>query len=637
MDFNFHLHFLRPWCWLAALPLPLMLFAMMRNQGGRAALARLADATLLPYLIRNGGARARWALALAAAIWLLAVAALAGPAWQRAPMPLYANGAARVIALSLSSDMRAQDLKPDRMTRARYAVRDLLEDAGDARTALIGYAGDAFVVAPLTPDKATVLNLLQALSPEVMPLPGNDAARAIVQALDLLKQAHVEGGEIVLVTDDADSSAAAAARAARARGVRVDVLGIGSAQGAPVPQADGGFERDSSGNVRIARRDDAALRDVADAGGGRYAPLGPDGGGVAALGAPSATQSVAVSREQANLWRDGGAWLLIPLLPLAALAFRRGWVCVLALMFMLPQARATSLDSIWLRPDQRALHALQKGDYAQAQKLTRDPRLRGAIAYRKGDYGDAAKEFAQDGSALSQYDLGNALAKSGKYREAIAAYDRALQRDPQLADARANKQAVLDWLKRNPQQQQPQNGQGAHNSGAQSQNSSKPNQSSNASSAQQKHNGNSGQSLARNQRAQAGENSGSTRESGHTDRAASKAHGNDQRNGDSGASLAEDAQQRSQWQRAQQALRQELAQRKSGVTSGTAKQNAASKGQGAFALGAESDRDEGKFNPQQRAMLDAVPDDPGALLRRKFLLEWQRRHGQTSDDGNDNP
>src|SRR6185312_2423401 len=361
------LHFLRPSWWLAALPLPLMLLAMSRNQHGRAALASLADANLLPYLVRGGGRRRFLALALAATIWLLAVAALAGPSWQRQPAPLYANGAARVIVLSLASDMRAQDAKPDRMTRARYAVRDLLDEAGDARTALIGYAGDAFVVAPLTPDKATVLNLLQALDPDVMPAPGNDAARAIAQALDLLKQAHVEGGEMVLVTDVADSSAIAAARAARAAGVRVDVLGVGSAQGAPVPKADGGFERDAAGNVRIARRDDDALRETADAGGGRYAPLGSDGGGVSAIGAPTATQSAATGGEHADLWRDGGAWLLLALLPLTALAFRRGWVCVLALAFALPQARASGLDSLWSRPDQRAMQALQHGDYARAQ------------------------------------------------------------------------------------------------------------------------------------------------------------------------------------------------------------------------------------------------------------------------------
>ncbi|MGH8211834.1 MAG: VWA domain-containing protein, partial [Rhodanobacteraceae bacterium] len=479
------LHFLRPLWWLAALPLPLMLFAMLRNRHGRDALARLADASLLPHLIRGGGGRQILALALAAAIWLLAVAALAGPAWQRQPAPLYANGAARVIVLSLSSDMRAQDAKPDRMTRARYAVRDLLDEAGDARTALIGYAGDAFVVAPLTPDKATVLNLLQALGPDLMPAPGNDAARALAQALDLLKQAHVEGGEIVLVTDDADSSAVAAARAARAAGVRVDVLGIGSVQGAPVPQADGGFERDAAGKVRIARRDDDALREVANAGDGRYAPLGSDGGGVTAIGAPTATQSAVAGGEHANLWRDGGAWLLVSLLPLAALAFRRGWVCVLALAFVLPQARASGLESLWSRPDQRALQALERGDYAQAQTFARDPRLRGAAAYRKGDYATAAKEFARGDGALAQYDLGNALARGGKYGEAIAAYDRALQRDPQLADARANKQAVADWLKQHPPRSQPQNAQGAQGSGAQSQDGAGKNQTSKASPSQQ--------------------------------------------------------------------------------------------------------------------------------------------------------
>ena len=620
------LHFLRPWCWLAALPLPLMLWAMLRNQGGRAALSRLADASLLPYLIRDGGKRARWALALAAAIWLLAVAALAGPAWQRQPSPLYANGSARVVALSLSSDMRAQDLKPDRMTRARYAVRDLLDQAGDARTALIGYAGDAFVVAPLTPDKATVLNLLQALGPDVMPEPGNNAARAIAQALDLLKQAHVQGGEIVLVTDDADASAKAAARAARAAGVRVDVLGIGTAQGAPVPQADGGFERDRSGSVRIARRDDNALRQVADAGGGRYAPLGSDGGGVAMIGAPAATQSAAAAKEHADLWRDGGAWLLIPLLPLAALAFRRGWVCVLALAFVLPQARASDLDSLWLRADQRALHALQNGDYARAQELARDPQLRGAAAYRKGDYATAAKEFARGESAQAQYDLGNALANGGKYDEAIAAYDRALQRDPRFADARTNKQAIQDWLKQHPQQPQQQNAQGAQGSGAQSQNGAGKNQTSKASPSQQNQRDESGQSLAQNQRAQAGANSGSARESGQADSAAGKPNGGDQRNGDTGASLAEDAQQREQAQRAQQALRQELARR--GVNGQGSKRGAP----GAYALGTGQADEEGKFDPQQRAMLEAVPDDPGALLRRKFLLEWQRRHGQATDD-----
>lgn len=624
------LHFLRPWWWLLALPLPLWMFLPVRNQRGRAALLRLADANLLPYLIRDHGARERWVFALAAAAWLLAVAALAGPTWQRQPAPLYANGAARVIALSLSDDMRAQDVKPDRMTRARFAVHDLLGSAGDARTALIGYAGDAFVVAPLTSDKATVLNLLQALSPDVMPAPGNDAARAIAQSLDLLHQAHVQGGEIVLVTDDAAPDALSAASAARVAGVRVDVLGIGSTQGAPIPQIDGGFEHDASGNVRIARLDESALRALAKAGGGTYASLGDNGDGVAMIGVPSATRSVAASRQQADLWRDAGAWLLLPLLPLAALAFRRGWVCVLALCFIVPQARAATWQNLWSRPDQQALRALHGGDYAQAQRLADGAQLRGAAAYRQGNYDAAATEFARGDGAQAQYDLGNALAKGGKYQDALAAYDRALQRDPAFADAHANRRAVQDWLKQHPPPPQPKNADGAQGNGAKSQQGGgKSRQSVKGSSGQSNGDGRDGQSLAQNPRAQAGDASGSARESGNADSAKGNAQGGDQRNGDTGASLAEDNRQREQVQRAQQALQQALAQR--GV------QHAGSKPQGAYALGAEASDKDGKFDAQQRAMLDAVPDDPGALLRRKFLLEWQRRHGQATDDDNDDP
>ncbi|HET9836554.1 MAG TPA: VWA domain-containing protein [Rhodanobacteraceae bacterium] len=621
------LHFLRPWWWLALLPLPLVLYALARSGGGRAALARLADATLLPHLVRDAGARRRWTLALAGLVWLLAVGALSGPAWQRTPAPLYANGAARVVALSLSDDMRAQDLKPDRMTRARYAVRDLLDNAGDARVALIGYAGDAFVVAPLTPDKQTVLNLLDALGPDVMPAPGNNGGRAIEQSLALLQQAHVRGGEIVLVTDDPGDAAVEAARKARTEGVRVDVLGIGTRQGAPVPLPNGGFARDGGGGVRIAQRHDDALRDVAVAGGGQYAPLGPAGSGVAALGAPAATRGSDAAHQQAEVWRDGGVWLLLPLLPLAALGFRRGWLCVLALVFITPFAHASVWDSLWARPDQRASQALHRGDYAQAGKLARDPQLKGAAAYRKGDYTSAEKYFAQGDTALAQYDLGNALAGGGHYRQAIDAYDRALQRDPHFADARANREAVLDWLKQHPPRSREGGGQGTQgNPPGPSQKGSGSSQSSQGS---QPNSRNGSGNDARNQRAQAG-GSGHSSDAQNADSAAGKAANGGQGAGDSGASVAEDAQQRKQLARAQQALRQELVKHQPRGTGGRAR----SRTQGAYALGAApSEANEGKFNGQQRAMLNAVPDDPGALLRRKFMLEWQRRHGQQPDEG----
>ncbi|MBS0383609.1 MAG: VWA domain-containing protein [Proteobacteria bacterium] len=625
---DFPLHFLRPWWWLALLALPPALWLLARGGNGRAMLSRLADAALLPHLVHFSATHRRMALGLFALAWLLAVATLAGPAWQKVPAPLYVNGAARVVVLSLSNDMLAQDLKPDRMTRARFAVRDLLDGAGDARTALVAYAGAAFTVAPLTDDKRTVLNFVQALQPDVMPVPGNDAAAGIRQGVQLLQQAHAGGGEIVLVTDTAGDAAIAAAREANAAGIRVDVLGIGTTEGAPVPRSGGGFVKGADG-VLMARRDDAALRTVASAGGGRYVALQTNGNGAAAFGAPVAEAGHASSNERAQLWRDGGAWLLPILVVLAALAFRRGWLLVVALCVLpvaMPVAQASTWSSLWSNRDQRALQALRDGDAARAQDLASTPGVRGAADYRAGDYAGAARAFAQDGDARAHYNLGNALAKQGDYAKAIGAYQEALRQDPKFADAKANLDAVEAWLKQHsPPPQSQGNRQGQSKQGQQGQPDGKPSQaqdnaaqSSSQSGADQGAQPSSPDSSASMQGAQSNPS------------ASSQGQGSDagSQQDQGAASAAEAARQKQQADQAARGLQQELR----GVRDGKSQQDARA-AQG-FALGQSEPRDDGKLDAQQRAMLRAVPDDPGALLRRKFRLEWEQRHGgQPQENG----
>lgn len=623
---DFPLHFLRPWWWLALAPLPLMLWLLARS-GDRAALARLADATLLPHLIHGGGAHRHVALALFALAWLLAVAALAGPTWQKVAMPLYVNGAARVVALSLSDDMLAQDLKPDRMTRARFAVRDLLDAAGDARTALVAYAGAAFTVAPLTDDKQTVLNLLRALQPDVMPVPGNNAAAGIRRGVELLRQSQVKGGELVLVTDTADGAAVAEAKAAHAKGIRVDVLGLGTSEGAPVPQRGGGFANGAHGPL-MARRDDAALRAVAQAGGGRYAVLQADGAGATTLATPATGAGQASHGERAQLWRDGGVWLLPVLLVLAALAFRRGWLVVLAVFLWpvgMPVAHAAAWGSLFANRDQRAMQALQNGDSGQALKLATTSGVRGAADYRAGDYAEAAKAFAQGDDARSRYNLGNALAKQGDYAKAIVAYKSALHRDPEFADARANLEAVEDWLKQHakPSPQQGQSGKGANdnqqNRGSSSRGSSSTSGANNGQQSPQsgaRQNPASSANPRSREAGQTGVGPGQNpRQQGGTQGAAPSDH--------DGASSSEDARQRGQTRQAAQGLSRELQR---------TRENAAHAGTQAFALGQEDVKGDDRFDAEQRAMLHAVPDDPGALLRRKFQLEWEQRNGQRQED-----
>ncbi|HET9820022.1 MAG TPA: tetratricopeptide repeat protein [Rhodanobacteraceae bacterium] len=619
---EFPLHFLRPWWWLALAPLPLVLWALARAGGGRAALSRIADAALLPYLVRDTGTRRRLALGLVACAWWVATAAMSGPAWQKTATPLYVNGAARVVALSLSSDMLVQDVKPDRMTRARFAVRDLLEGAGDARTALVAYAGAAFTVAPLTDDKHTVFNLLRVLKPNVMPVPGNDAAAGIRQGVALLQQAHVKGGEIVLVANSADDAAVGAARAARADGIRVDVLGVGTTGGAPVPRAGGGFAS-GPGGLLMSRRDDAALAAVAAAGGGRYAVLQSDGGGADAFGAPVAESGHASQGERAQIWRDGGVWLLPILLVFAALAFRRGWLLVLAVLAVpiaMPTAHASTWESLWANRDQRALQALQRGDVPRARKLAVTPGVRGAADYRAGDFAGAAKAFTQRQDARSRYNLGNALAKQGEYHKAIAAYRQALQQDPRLADARANLDAVEAWLKKHPP---PSSSQGQGKPGDRTR---KPDDAGKS--------GSGSQAAPRNaspggtpQPAPSSPNQHPSGQQGATQPNPSAAQGKSGKGqagqDQDGASAAQAAKQDRQADEARRGLEHALQSAK------PAGQDAGSK---PFALGQAEPQGNGKFDASQRAMLHSVPDDPGALLRRKFHLEWEQRNGRQPED-----
>ena len=450
-------HFLRPW-WLTTLALlPLLGWLGTRRDVAQQELLRLVDADLLPYLLRGRAGNRSLPLWLFALGWALCALALAGPSWSRVMQPLYANRAAQVVAISLSQDMLARDMAPSRLDRARYKAHDLLASNRDGLNALIGYAGEAFVVAPLTSDANSLDDLLDAMAPDTMPVDGNDAALAIERGVALIHDAKTSGGSLVLITDQADAAADAAARKAKAAGVQVSVLGVGTSQGGPVPLADGGFLRDAQGRMTLARRDDTALAELAAAGGGRYVPMQADHGDIDALHAqlragPATTESGQAGDE----WQDRGPWLLLPLLPIVALAFRRGWLLLLPLVLlplMPATAEAMSWHDLWQRPDQQAAQALRDGDAKQAQQLAHDPVWRGAAAYRAGDYTSAAQALQRAPGTDAAYNLGNALAKQSQYQQAIAAYDHALKLDPGNADAKANRQAVEDWLRQ--QQKQP--------------------------------------------------------------------------------------------------------------------------------------------------------------------------------------
>ena len=326
-----HLHFIHPY-WLLALP-PLVALAvwLARRRGRDGPWPRLLDGELLPLLRLNEGGAGRSPWLLFGLLWTVAVLALAGPSWQRQITPAYRAPAAWVVALELSPSMDAADVAPSRIARARFAVEDLLSAAHDARVGLLAFAGDAYPVAPITSDVATVSNLVQPLSPRLMPESGDRLAPALEEAGTLLHAAPGTDRQVIVMTDGFTDPARAllAARQLHRQGISVNIVGVGTSSGAPEPDGNGGFVRNVQGQVVLTRLDAGLLQRVASAGGGRYVPLSALPALIADLHAAGSRQmssGVAAQHVRLASWLNDGVWLLPALLLLAALLARRGWV-----------------------------------------------------------------------------------------------------------------------------------------------------------------------------------------------------------------------------------------------------------------------------------------------------------------------
>ena len=191
---------------------------------------------------------------------------------------------------------------------------------------------------------------MPSLDSRLMPQPGTRTDLALEHAAMLLRQAGVRHGEVILITDGVDPIGPSlnAAQALRDAGYRLSILAIGTPQGAPIALPGGGFVSDGNGSVVIPQMDIDALHKLATVGGGRLVIAGDDPQDIAALSTSAAAADPATTGPASNQpgghpadrWQDQGPWLVLLLLPLAALGLRRGWLGILVLGLLLPLAPA---------------------------------------------------------------------------------------------------------------------------------------------------------------------------------------------------------------------------------------------------------------------------------------------------------
>jgi Ca-activated chloride channel family protein len=293
------------------------------------------------------------------------------------------------------------------------------------------------------------------------------------------------------------------------------------------------------------------------------------------------TETIA-SDQTADIWREQGPWLLLFMLPFIALVFRRGVLFLLPLMLIpfSPGADAFGWEELWQNQNQRGSLQFEQGAHERAAELFQNPGWKASSYYRAGDYDEALQYWAEQADESAYYNQGNALAKLGRLDEAVKAYEKALEINPQHQDASYNKKLLEDLIEQQQQQQKDQQDQQQDQQGSEQQ-----------------------QSQDSSQEQQADEEGDRQRSDENNNQQGSQAQQ------DSDPQTAETSQQQSTQPQASQVDQQENQQ---------------------------TSEDEQLAEMEQQMSEQAadqwlrkIPDDPGGLLRRKFIYQYQNRAGNS--------
>ena len=489
-------HFLRPVWLLAAIPAILLVGVMWRVNSNVTAWDKAIDKNLLPFLLdRSKNAAQRTPLLMLLFAWILSALSMAGPVWEELPQPVQKREDALVIVLDLSLSMFAPDHNPSRLDLAKRKLRDILALREEGQTALVVYAGDAHTVTPLTDDVVTIDALVPSLSPNIMPLFGSDPIPAIDMAISLLDDIESSDGRILLITDGISGfdQEQLITDQIQDTGYELLVMGVGTEEGAPIRTSDGSFLTDQNGAMVVPTLNRNVLQSLVNRVNGRYHDIQLSDADLAYLLTENTlldNEELTEVEEEFDVWNEAGPYLLLLVLPLCALSFRKGWLFTTFLAFVinlhLPSKNALAFEwiDLWKTKDQQAAEAFADENHELAASLFEQNGWRGAANYRAKNYESAIASFSTTDTADGHYNRGNALALAGNLPEAIAAYDVAISRDPEHADAIYNKE-IVERLLEEQESEQGENQEGENQENQSEQNSQSESQEQNQNSENQ--------------------------------------------------------------------------------------------------------------------------------------------------------
>ena len=473
------------------------IFALIRlitYQKQKSRLRKFGDPSLLnelmPDVSRLRPGLKFWLLQAALALFIVM---LARPQYGKHISHEKRTGIETIIAMDISNSMLAEDVVPSRLERAKMMVENLVDNFTNDKIGLIVFAGDAFVQLPITSDYVSAKMFLSSIEPSMMQAQGTDIAAAINMAVHSFTQQENIGKAIIVITDgeDHEGGALEAAKEALERGMRVYVLGVGSAKGSPIPiPGSNDYLHDNAGNTVMSALNEQMCREVAQAGGGAYIHVENNSNAQRVLDEEldklekNETDSTIYSDYDEQFQAVGILALLLlilevcildrknPLLKNISLFGGKKRVAVMLLLLMSVVVQAQT-DRQYVRQGNRSF---QKGDYEQAEvayskaveKNDKNPQahynLGNALLAQKKDSA-AIEQFQKSGQletnplrkAQSYHNIGVSCQQHKMYGEAIEAYKQALRLNPNDDETRYN--LVLCKHEKEKQDQQNQQDQ----------------------------------------------------------------------------------------------------------------------------------------------------------------------------------
>ncbi|AQS36962.1 tetratricopeptide repeat protein [Shewanella psychrophila] len=639
------MHFLRPEWFFALLPLILLILLLWRSERKNSTWNRYIAPHLATLLVTQTNEIKRsklWYLGLA---WLVAVLALSGPAFTKQSLPVFEAAQGRVIVMDMSLSMYATDLSPNRLSQAKFKATDLIGELKEGETGLIAYAGDAFTISPLTRDRATLLNLLPTLSPDIMPVRGSNLVAALEQGKNLLAQGGHIRGDILLLTDGVSTTQMREAKAVlNNTQYRLAIMAFGSEQGSPIRLPDGQLLRDNADQVVVAKTNYSLLNELAQASDGVLIPYRSDGQDLKQMQTwLSTTGDTKATELDGEIWQDAGPYIALLLLLPVLFSFRHGLVVALALFIIyIPNpVHASTWDDLWQTQDQQGMQAYQTEDYQQASESFKSPQWQASALYKAGKYDEALSLFEQDNSASGLYNQGNTLMQKNKYDEAIKRYQDALAQAPELTAAKDNLELAKkleqqkqgspdqdksdqDKSKQDDKQQKPdpqEDSEGDADKDSEKDKQKKPDQDEQSQSDESKQDSGSDKNDAGNQ----------SPEDKNNDSEMQADPDKQQPQDNSQADSKKDKPKSDQNKQAGSDDKQQEEQEQQAASQNTQAADENSEDAQAKAQATQMQEGPEELPPEMERALRGLVDDPQVLLRNKMQLEYQKRARQNTN------